>query len=144
MSERERIYNLLKETFLLLDDGDRRFFSQFGLTVSRFYALFHLREEPGMSVKNLSSRMLCDKSNATRIVKGLEELGFVTRQPHETEGRSCRIYLTEPGDVICQEVATAHKTYNDSRLDFLNQIEEHTFATGLEKLNQHLVQLLDK
>ncbi len=144
MNERERIYNLLKETFLLLDDGDRRFFSQFGLTVSRFYALFHLREEPGMSVKNLSSRMLCDKSNATRIVKGLEELGFVTRQPHETDGRAWRIYLTEPGDAICQKVAVAHKTYNDSRLDFLNQIEEHTFAIGLEKLNRHLVQLLDK
>lgn len=138
MSERERIYNLLKETFLLLDDGDRRFFNQFGLTVSRFYALFHLREQPGMSVKDLSLRMLCDKSNATRIIKGLEELGFVARQPHETDGRAWRIYLTESGDAICQEVAAAHKEFNNSRLDFLNQIEESTFAEGLEKLNRHL------
>ncbi|HEX6384723.1 MAG TPA: hypothetical protein VF177_08645 [Anaerolineae bacterium] len=66
--EKEWLYNLLKETFLLLDDGARRLFSRFDLTTPRFYALFHIGQEPGISSSHLSERLLCDKSNVTHIV----------------------------------------------------------------------------
>ena len=35
MDEKEQLYNLLKETFLLLDNGDRRFFDRFDLDFGR-------------------------------------------------------------------------------------------------------------
>lgn len=133
MNEKEALYNLIKETFIVLDDGDRRLFGRFGLTPPRFYVLHHISEEPGISSSDLSTKLLCDKSNVTRIVKNLEVAGYVERQPHESDGRALRLYLTSAGEAICSEVETAHKEYNVTRL---TNIEDHVQHTLLDNLNR--------
>ncbi|MCC6604015.1 MAG: MarR family transcriptional regulator [Anaerolineae bacterium] len=138
MSERETLYNLLKQTFILLDDGDRRLFGSYNLTAPRYYALLHISEKPGLSSSELSDRLLCDKSNVTRIVKGLESAGLITRQPHETDGRTLRLYLTDEGNKICAHVATAHQTYNDLRLSCIGEISQGNLLENLTLLNESL------
>ncbi len=143
MCDKELLYNLIKETFLLLDDGDRRFFRKFDLTVSRYYALYHIGGNPGISFSQLSDRMVCDKSNVTRIVKGLEAAGYVTREPHETDGRTLRLYLTEEGTAVYQQAAIAHKSYNEDRLSCLNNIQHENLIDGLARLNEYMRTDLD-
>lgn len=138
MGDQEKLYNLLKEAFLLLDFGDRQLFSRYNLTAPRFYALYHINQEPGISSSQLSNRMFCDKSNATRIIKGLEAEGYVNRQPHETDGRSLRLYLTEQGTAVCQQVIKAHQTFNQIRLDCISELEQVNLIQGLTTLNQRL------
>ena len=138
MGNQEKLYNLLKEAFLLLDFGDRQLFTRYNLTAPRFYALFHIDQEPGISSTQLSNRMFCDKSNATRIVKGLEAEGYVIRKPHETDGRSLRLYLTEEGTAVCHQVITAHQAYNQARLDCVTAVERGDLIQGLTLLNQRL------
>ncbi|MCA9971583.1 MAG: MarR family transcriptional regulator [Anaerolineales bacterium] len=143
MSDKERLYNLIKETFLLLDDGDRRFFSRFDLTVSRYYALHHIGAQPGISFSQLSDRMVCDKSNVTRIIKGLEACDFVVRQPHETDGRTLRLYLTDVGKSVLNSATSAHKAYNEVRLAAVSDLTEKNLIQGLAALNQFLQQEID-
>jgi DNA-binding MarR family transcriptional regulator len=142
MSERETLYNLLKQTFILLDDGDRRLFGRFNLTSPRYYALHHIAEKPGLSSSELSDRLLCDKSNVTRIVKGLEKAGLIIRKRHETDGRSLRLYLTSSGENICTEVAAAHQTYNNLRLNCISDISQGNLLENLTLLNTSLHQEL--
>ncbi|MBK8903991.1 MAG: MarR family transcriptional regulator [Anaerolineaceae bacterium] len=144
MSERETLYNLLKQTFILLDDGDRRLFGSYNLTAPRYYALLHISEKPGLSSSELSDRLLCDKSNVTRIVKGLENAGLIIRQPHETDGRTLRLYLTDQGNDICAHVATAHQKYNDLRLNCINEISQGNLLENLTLLNESLQEELSK
>lgn len=115
MSREAKTYDLLKEIFLLLDDGDRHLLSQFDLTVPRFYALVHLGSVPGMTPNQLSDMMFCDKSNVTRLIKNLEQDGFVIRRPHESDGRSVRLFLTEKGVRVRQQAIVAHHDYNVRR-----------------------------
>jgi len=138
MCDKELLYNLIKETFLLIDDGDRRFFRRFDLTVSRYYALLHIGGDPGISFSQLSERMVCDKSNVTRIIKGLESSGYVTRQPHETDGRTLRLYLTEEGTAVYQQATRAHKTYNDTRLHCITDLQHDNLVDGLTRLNEYM------
>jgi DNA-binding MarR family transcriptional regulator len=142
MSEREMLYNLLKQTFILLDDGDRRLFGRFNLTSPRYYALRHISEKPGLSSSELSERLLCDKSNVTRIVKGLEKAGFIIRKPHETDGRTLRLYLTNPGEDVCAQLSAAHQTYNNLRLNCINEISQGNLLENLSLLNKSLIQEL--
>ncbi|MCP5097387.1 MAG: MarR family transcriptional regulator [Chloroflexi bacterium] len=142
MGENEKLYNLLKETFILLDDGDRRLFGNFKLTPPRFYALSHIAEEPGLSSSRLSDRLLCDKSNVTRIVKGLESDEYIERKPHETDGRALRLYLTEKGTAVLQKVQAAHTTYNANRLTALEGVTHDTLVRYLTQLNQSLLTVL--
>lgn len=144
MSERETLYNLLKQTFILLDDGDRRLFGSFNLTAPRYYALLHISEKPGLSSSELSDRLLCDKSNVTRIVKGLEGAGLIIREPHETDGRTLRLYLTEEGNDICGHVATAHQRYNDLRLSCISEISQGNLLDNLTLLNESLQEELSE
>lgn len=136
MADATLIYNLLKEVFFLIDDGDRRLFSQYNLSVPRFYILWHLGNEPGISSRRLSELMICDKSNITRLSKGLESDGLVVRQAHETDGRALRLYLTEEGARIREEALATHLAYNEQRL---------TYNAGdtQDNLQQYLLRLKD-
>lgn len=142
MNEKEQLYNLLKETFILLDDGDRRLFGTYKLTPPRFYALTHINEEPGLSSSKLSERLLCDKSNVTRIVKGLESEGLIIRKPHETDGRALRLYLTDSGVDVLVKVQAAHHNFNARRLDCLDCLSQGDLLQNLSKLNESLLSAL--
>ena len=142
MNEKEKLYNLLKETFILLDDGDRRLFGNYKLTPPRFYALTHINEEPGLSSSKLTDRLLCDKSNVTRIVKGLEAEGLIIRNPHESDGRALRLYLTELGTEVLVKVQMAHHNFNAHRLNCLDSLSEGDLLQNLAKLNESLLSAL--
>lgn len=142
MSDVEHLYNLLKETFFLLDDGDRRLFGQFDLSAPRFYALSHIAAEPGLSLSQLSNYMFCDKSNITRIIRGLERDGYLERRPHETDGRSLRLFLTEKGTAVYQTVDSAHKAYNQERFQQLDCPQQQNLEAHLASLNDYLRTIL--
>ena len=144
MSDREALYNVLKTTFILLDDGDRRLFGQYDLSPTRYYALLHISEKPGLSSSDLSDRLLCDKSNVTRIVKGLEHSGHIVRKPHETDGRTLRLYLTEKGKTVCQDISIAHQAYNEHRLSCINEISQGNLLENLTILNESLQEELSQ
>lgn len=144
MAESQALYTLLNEIYLILDDGDRRLFSRFDLTKTRFYILVHLGEQPGMSLSDLSGRLLCDKSNATRIFQGMEADGLVYRQQHQTDGRSFCLFLSEAGEGLREEAMAAHRRYNDLRFDTDAGGEQLEHAESLIRLKRRLRQQLDE
>lgn len=138
MEEAYLLYSLLKESFLLLDFGDRQMFEQFGLTVPRYYAMHHIAMSPGTSPSQLSNLMFCDKSNITRLLHGLEADGYVERRPHEYDGRVQRLFLTESGANLQRRVASAHTSYVQHRLCGLTQGERSRLSVTLQELNRSL------
>ncbi|GBR03637.1 MULTISPECIES: MarR family winged helix-turn-helix transcriptional regulator [Asaia] len=54
--------------------------------------------------KEIADALLLDKSSMVRILRTLEEKGFVTRTPDETDRRAFFVNLTEAGDVRLREV----------------------------------------
>lgn len=139
MVDAESVYTILKEIFLVLDEGDQYLFGRYDLSVMRFYALYHLEYHPGISLSELSDLLLCDKSNVTRMVKTLEERGYVERQPHETDRRTSRLYLTPAGARIQAEVAVAHRAFNKIRFQAaLAAVEECDLYPRLLELRRSL------
>ncbi len=139
MTGREHLYDLIKESFLLLDFGDRALFEHYGLSVSRYYALHHIAGNPGLSPSQLSQLMFCDKSNITRLLQGLEAEGCVNRQPHERDARVQRLFLTDKGQQLHGEVYAAHRASIEQRLSALPTEDGHRLAATLAGLNSALV-----
>lgn len=138
MCNRVQLYDLIKESFLLLDFGDRRFLETYGLTVSRYYALYHIAADPGLSPSRLSNRMFCDKSNITRLLQSLEADGYVERQAHERDGRLHRLYLSPAGARLQQEIRTAHEAYIARRMGDLEPDQLEQLSATLHWLNHQL------
>ncbi len=138
MTNLAQLYDLIKETFLLLDFGDRQFLEQFDLTVPRYYALVHIATEPGLSPSRLSRIMFCDKSNVTRLVQSLEREGLVERRPDGFDGRVQQLYLTAAGAARYTTVAAAHDCYVTQRLAALDAAQVEGISERLGRLNQAL------
>ncbi|MFO7663731.1 MAG: MarR family transcriptional regulator [Chloroflexota bacterium] len=138
MSERVLLYDRLKETFLLLDFGDRQFLVDYGLTVSRYYVLVHIAAEPGICPSLLSNRMFCDKSNITRLLQSMEAEGYVERRAHESDRRLHRLYLSPAGRHLQQRAQTAHEAYTSRRLAGIDRQQMEQMAATLAQLNQQL------
>lgn len=109
------LYTTLKEIYFSLDHGDRRLLDSFSLSVPRFYLLKHIDENPGISLTQLSTLMLTDKSNITRLIKSVEAKDLVSKQPNATDGRALSLYLTESGKSLLEEASAAHFEYTRDR-----------------------------
>lgn len=139
MERATALYNLFKEIFLLLDDGDRRLLARYDLTVPRFHALLHLGEQPGLSVSELSSLMFCDKSNVTRLIQGMEAENLVRRRRHESDGRVLCLYLTPAGEALREQVFEMHQKRNDRRFNgALAEGEREVLFSALNRLKAGL------
>jgi DNA-binding MarR family transcriptional regulator len=82
--------------------------------------------------------MLCDKSNITRIIKGMEADGLVERRAHESDGRTLRLYLTETGREVREKVVAAHRAHIRERFDCLDHIGQDNLLEGLLRLKAGL------
>jgi DNA-binding MarR family transcriptional regulator len=102
------VYRLLKNVFFMLDDFDRRFCAEFGLSLRQFWALQRLDAATGCSMVDLSRALLTDKSNVTSIVDRLEKDGLATRTPATHDRRVNLITLTDAGGRLREEIKAQH------------------------------------
>lgn len=140
MQQVDHLYNVIKDLFFILDAGDQQFFGRYNLSITRYYALYHLVHTPGISLSELSRLLLCDKSNVTRMVQSLEKDGLLDRQPHETDKRSSRLFVSAAGHKLQQEIAAAHQTFNENRFETsLAGLLKNDLTADLDQLKQTLL-----
>jgi len=139
-----KLYQLLTEVFVLLDDADRRVLRQHNLSITQFNALYHLDTEQGMSINDLTTRLICDKSNTTRIVERLKKEDLVIRQRDETDRRYVSVRLTEAGESLRQEAVTKHQASVSRRFNALSPDEQETLNRLLGRLRDGLREQLNQ
>jgi DNA-binding MarR family transcriptional regulator len=126
------VYSALSKVFLLLDDGDRRFFAEHGLSARQFWALHHLDEKVGRPMMDLSRLLFTDKGNVTGIVDRLEKLGLVTRSPAPNDRRATLIKLTTEGRHVRDRINVQHEARVS---DLLGSVERHRLELLLDLLS---------
>lgn len=141
MDRSEELYYSLVTTNLLLADGDRQFFQQYGLSQVRFFALRHIARETGLSLSELSRRLLCTKGNATRILKSMEDEGLILRQIDPKDNRLYHLELTDAGMALLTSVEQEYQQYNQQRFAFLASSAD-SMLQSLNHLNEHIKQML--
>jgi DNA-binding MarR family transcriptional regulator len=142
MTQVEELYSSLVRTNLLMTETDSRFFQHYGLGSTRFYTLLHVHQTPGISLSDLSERLLCTKGNTTRIIKSLESDGLLARETDQEDNRALRLSLTEKGEKLFLEVMKAYQDFNIRRFECLKIMDQKAFMDHLDTLNQHLERIL--
>ncbi|MBD9678152.1 MarR family transcriptional regulator [Pseudomonas sp. PDM18] len=70
---------------------------ELGLTYPQYIAMLVLWEEDGITVGEISSRMLTDPGSLTPLLKRLEAEGLITRTRSQADERVVQLRLTEKG-----------------------------------------------
>lgn len=101
---------LLTCTNLIEGEVRRRLRERFGVTLPRFDLMAQLEKAPdGLTLSELSRRMMVSNGNLTGLVERLAEAGLVERRLSETDRRAQVIRLTEGGRAAFSEMAAAHE-----------------------------------
>lgn len=93
--------------------------AEFGLTVTQFSLLGHLRAMAGVSIGVLAEAMVMDPTSLTRALRPLERQGLVDLQSDPKDRRSRCLHITNNG----------RKTYERAR-------------AGWQRAQDHLAQVL--
>ncbi len=86
--------------------------SEFESTLPRFDLLAQLDREPdGLTMGELSKRMMVTGGNVTGLVSQLEQVGWVSRKAHPESGRTFITRLTPEGSSAFKNMAAAHEEW---------------------------------
>jgi DNA-binding MarR family transcriptional regulator len=108
---------LLTCTALIEGEVRRRLRTEFGVTLPRFDLMAQLDRVPGgMTMSDLSRRMMVTNGNVTGLVDRLVEQGLVARRASPKDRRSQLVSLTEAGRADFRATAAAHEGWIDEML----------------------------
>ncbi len=103
---------LLTCTTLIEGEIRRRLRDAFGVTLPRFDLMAQLDKAPdGLTLSDLSKRMMVSNGNLTGLVERLVESGHLDRRTSEADRRAQVIRLTEAGRAEFRAMAVAHEAW---------------------------------
>ncbi|MGO8914714.1 MAG: MarR family winged helix-turn-helix transcriptional regulator [Stellaceae bacterium] len=106
----------------------------FATTLPRFDLLAQLDRAPdGLTMGELSSRLMVSNGNVTGLTEALVREGLVSRVPEPEDRRSLRIRLTAPGKHAFDAMTPTHEQWIDQMMAGLTRTEM-----------AHLLELLGK
>ena len=89
---------------------------------------------PGRTQDQLSRHLCMNKSMITRRLAQLEEHGYVTRVPGESDKRVMQVYPTERLQELFPRVREIAKTWNDAVTEGISEEEMQIFQSVLDRI----------
>lgn len=113
----------------------RRLRARFDVTLPRFDLLAQLDKAPdGMTLGQLSQRMMVSNGNVTGLVKLLVTQGMVESFSDPADRRTTYVRLTQNGRRSFAEIATAHADWIAELVAGLDAVDMRRLMDGLGRL----------
>lgn len=96
--------------------------------------ILRLCERPGLSQEQLAKMIYVNKSTVARQVALLEQNGFVSRVPSETDRRVMLVYPTEKARAVYPKVLETSREWNRRLTEELDDAERDKLEPVLAKL----------
>jgi DNA-binding MarR family transcriptional regulator len=106
------------------------------VTLSQLSALSCLKKCGAMTPGELAAKEFVQPPSMTRVIVALEELGYVSRRPHPTDGRQSIVELTEAGLAYVLADISAREAWLDKRLAELTDAERNTLNEAAEIIDR--------
>ena len=117
----------------------RRMRADTTLSLGQLAALGTIERHGAMTPGELAAHERVQPPSMTRIVKALEETGYVTRTPHPTDGRQVVVRLTPTGATLLKEDRRQREAWLAQRLRDLTPEERdllHRAAEVIDRLGR--------
>jgi DNA-binding MarR family transcriptional regulator len=129
---------LLTCSNLITAEIRRRLRHEFATTLPRFDLMAQLqRHRDGLSMRDLSRRLMVTGGNVTGLTDQLEREGLVERQLQAADRRSYVVRLTTAGRRRFEQMASAHESWVRELFHGLTSVELRRLFGLLAKLKHH-------
>jgi DNA-binding MarR family transcriptional regulator len=131
----------MAETFIRLIDRVRRMplgpafnpLEELGLTHSHLRAMYTLRREPGMPMKELAEELGMTPPSVTTLTRRLVELRLLQREADPNDSRRVLLTLTAEGATLLDSMHAAHVSRFEHLLGALSNEERAQFLDLMER-----------
>lgn len=90
-----------------------RHLGQVGLTAAQFTIMAKLARKPDQSMLDLADLMVMERTTLVRALKPLQRDGLVVSEPSEHDGRTFLFSLSDAGQRVFEQAATAWRAAQD-------------------------------
>ena len=119
--------------------GISRMYNQFGqpydITASTGFVLLNIDYENGTPATKIAPQLGMESRSLTRMLKSMEEKGWVYREKDAVDGRSVRIFLTDLGKEKRELSRRAVKEFNKKVQTLISGENLGTFFQVLRQIN---------
>ncbi|WP_316828691.1 MarR family winged helix-turn-helix transcriptional regulator [Pedobacter miscanthi] len=131
---------LLGQVTMLWQRKQKKVLDPLDLTQTQFVLLAAVgwlsKKSNAVTQVDIANQSNADRMMVSKVLRTLEEKGFITRQEHETDTRAKTIRLTTDGELVLQKAIIE---VENADLDFFA-----TLDTKLALFNKNMLQLIEK
>ena len=110
----------------------------YDLTFEQWTVLNVINAEPGLIQSEAAEKTYKDKTNVTRILDVLSKRDFIVRERDETDRRSYRIFLTDKGKAIFNDLIPLLIKANKKFIKDIPEENYRTFSEVLQKICENI------
>lgn len=107
---------------------------EYNIGQGQFMFLLELYIEDGRNQEELAEVVKIDKGTTARAIKKLEENGLIRREKDENDKRSNRVYLTEEGKNIKDDIFEVLNQWDKKMSEHLDEEERELMIKLLKKV----------
>jgi DNA-binding MarR family transcriptional regulator len=98
-----------------------------------------LHYEDGLTHGELAKALNISNATISKMVQRMEQTGFVDRRPDKSDQRISRVYLTEKGRDIHEQMNNMFIQLQEDEIEGFTEEEVAQFVSYLDRLNQNLM-----
>ncbi|AGM09852.1 MarR family transcriptional regulator [Amycolatopsis sp. MJM2582] len=107
-----------------------------GISLTQVSALSTLHKCGALTPGQLAAKEGVQPPSMTRVIAALEEMGYVERRPHPTDGRQAIVELSDRGRAYVIEQITAREIWLDKQLAELSAEEREVLSRASEIIDR--------
>ncbi len=107
-----------------------------GISLTQVSALSTLHKCGALTPGQLAAKEGVQPPSMTRVIAALEEMGYVERRPHPTDGRQAIVELSDRGRAYVIEQITAREIWLDKQLAELSAEEREVLSRAAEIIDR--------
>lgn len=117
---------------------------EYGLTPARTQLLWELFHRGPSTQRVFADALSVTARNVTGLVDGLEETGYVTREPCPGDRRATLVTLTDHGTDVMTQIQKAHEEFARALFADLSDRQLNELTRGLKRVLDRLRELVPK
>lgn len=141
---KDSLYGLFAELGRLHFLRSHSFLEKTGVYPGQPPLLFALYYKNGQSQKELAKKMRIQPATMTVMIKRMEKTNFIERKQDDKDQRVSRIYITEKGKNVCEQLIVISKGIEEECFQNFTQEEKMLLRRLLMQMRDNLLIGCDK
>jgi DNA-binding MarR family transcriptional regulator len=109
-----------------------------GISIPQSFILINLLQEDGATLKEIGNKSLIDSSSMTVLIDKLEKKNLVERRLDTLDRRAIRVFITEKGKAVANEVIEISSKINNLLYDLIGEGNQKEFLHGISNIINRL------